>query len=191
MIAFESDLYKTDDESHDVCPTCGARVRTTTPPGRPAYRKTCPHCSWSVDLDTAPDSGRLVTDGGTTATEPADGGPQSAQDILDELYHDDSVAAVADAIAGGDERPSPTDCLRTLALAEDQLCLVFDHDCGVEYVWLADGWQHFDARLHRTEDGATIDVQLRPTDLEHRLDALVDVALVGSTPVSRPDGGAE
>jgi len=124
-------------------------------------------------------------------SQTGDAGPQSAREILDELHSDDSVARVAAQIETGDGDASGDDILRTLALAEDRLCLIFEHDCGHEYVWLTDGWQGFDARLRRDRDGAIITTTLSVGDLEHRLAKLADVALVGSTPVTRPDGGVE
>ena len=184
MTLFESLRNKDDGASQDACPTCSAPVHTkaTTNTGGHRYRLECSACSWTLPLErplAAPqDDAALVTDGGMTTT-PTDGGaPQSAQEILDTLYHDDSVAAIADQIQTHDADPSPTDALRTLALSQDRLCLVFEHDCGTEYVKLADGWQHLEAVLRRDRDGQTITSTLEVSDLEHRMNKLEDVGLV-------------
>lgn len=186
MIQLDRPAYNSDGGSHDVCPTCGAPVRTTTPADADAtYRLSCTHCSWRVDLEPSP-ARRVVTDGGTRATTSRDE-PKSARDVLDELHYDDSAARVAEQIETGDcPELTPTDILRTLALAEDRLCMIFEHDTGTEYVWLADGWRRLDARLLRDRDGGTIDVTMGPDDLTKRLDRLEDVELVGSTTVPRP-----
>ena len=192
MTLFESPRNKDDGVSQDACPTCSAPVDTkaTTDASGHRYRLECESCSWALPIERplpAPmDDAVLVTDGGMTTEEVADGGPKSAQEILDELYHDDSVAAIADQVRTGTADPSPRDALRTLALAEDRLCLVFEHDCGLEYVFLADGWEHFEARLRRDRDGETIDTTLRQSDLQHRLDKLADVEMVGAADVARP-----
>lgn len=195
MIRLDSSVYNSDDESHDACPTCGGRVETKakTDASGHTYRLTCRSCAWGVPLSEPPtattDDAVLVTDGGMRAAGTNDGGPQTAQDILDDLYRIDCVARVADYIQTGNAFPSPVDVRRTLAYADDRLCLIFEHDCGLEYVWLADGWQHFDARMRRDRDGATIDATLSLDDLEHRLSKLAGVELVGATDVPRPNGG--
>ena len=197
MTTFETRRNKDDGVSHDACPTCSALVHTkaTTDASGHNYRLECPNCSWTLPLErpltATQDDAVLMTDGGVTADASTDGGPQSAQEILDELYHDDSVAAIADHVRTGTADPTPRDALRTLALAEDRLCLIFEHDCGTEYVWLADGWQSFEARLKRDRDGETIDTTLRQSDLAHRLDTLAAVELVGATDVTRPQSGGD
>ena len=192
MHDLDSTPYNSDDEPQDACPTCSAPVETkaTTDASSHRYRLECPNCGWTLPIErpltVSKDDAVLVPDGGTTTKATTDGGPQSAQEILDELYHDDSVAAIADQVRTGAADPSPRDAIRTLALAEDRLCLVFKHDCGLEYVFLADGWENFEARLRRNRDGETIDTTLRQSDLEHRLDKLADVELVGAADVARP-----
>ena len=191
MRDLDSRPYNSDDGSHDTCPTCGARVdqKARTDATGHEYRLECTSCPWTLPIERPHelrDDARLIADGGTTTGTPTDGGPQSAQEILDEYYHEDSVARIADQVRTGTANPTSRDALRTLALADDRLCLVFEHDCGLEYVFLADGWEHFEARLRRDRDGETIDTTLRQSDLEHRLDKLADVELVGAADVARP-----
>ncbi len=196
MTQLDSTLYKTDGESRDVCPTCGghAETKAQTDATGHSYTLECRTCSWSVPLTRPPepthDDAVLMTDGGTTTADTTECGPQSAQDILDELHTDDSVARVAKAIATGD-RCSADDVLRTLALAEDRLCLTVEFRTGVEYVWLADGWDRLVAKKARPNGDVLGPIELTADDLEYRLEKPIDIELVGSTPVTRPDGGAE
>lgn len=126
----------------------------------------------------------------TDRQAPNDGGPQSAREILDELHSDESVARVAEHIQTGDANPSGMDVLRTLALAEDRLCLTVGHDSGTEYLWLADGWTRFVAMKARPNGDVLGPIPLTTDELEYRLKKPIDVALVGSTDVARPDGGS-
>ena len=197
MRDLDSRPYNSDDEPHDACPTCSAPVQTkaTTDAGGHHYRLECESCSWTLPIErpltATQDDAVLVTDGGVTADASSDGGPQSAQEILDELHHDESVARVAKYIKTGNGRPNPMDVLRTLALAEDRLCITVEHRTGTEYIWLADGWRHFVARHDRDRDEQTVEgIPIGLDDLEKRLERPIDVEIVGSTDVARQIGRA-
>lgn len=123
-------------------------------------------------------------------TTPADG-PQSARDILDELHSHDAVARLAAQIKTGDAGLSGMDVIKSLAFADDRLCLTIEHDAGTEYVWLTDGWQRVVAQLYRERDTTAVDpIVLEPADLERRLSNPIGVELAGETKVPRPEADA-
>lgn len=195
MTVYKPTPNKYDGESQDTCPTCGGRAETkaTTDASGHTYRLTCRSCPWSVPLSEPPtattDDAVLVTDGGTRAAGTNDGGPQTAQDILDELHSDESVARVAEHIQTGDADPTPTDVLRTFALAEDRLCLTVAFRTGTEYIWLADGWTSFVALKARPNGDVLGPITLTTDELAYRLSKPIGVELVGETDVARPNGG--
>ncbi len=198
MTVFKPTANKDDGETHDTCPTCNGRVHTkaTCDATGHDYRLECESCPWTVPLERPPtpttrDDAVILADGGTTVDTTTDGGPQSAQEILDELYHVDSVARVADQIKTGDANPTGADIRKTLRLAGDRLCLTVDFRTGMEYIWLADGWAGLIAKKVRPNGDVLGPIVLSADDLERRLAKPIDVELADATPVDRPDNGGE
>lgn len=197
MTPYTTTANKDDDESHDTCPTCGGHVETKAKCDESGhtYDLTCTVCPWSVPLSQPPTTRRdgavVMTDGGTTAETTEDGGPQTAREILDDLHSDDSVARVAAQIKTGDGNAMPDDVLRTLGLAEDRLCLTVEFRTGIEYIWLADGWRHLVAQKVRPNGDVLDPIPLSMDDLENRVEKPLDVELVGSTPIPRPETEAD
>ena len=187
MTLFEAGLNKDDDESHDVCPTCEAPVRTTTPiePTDTTYRSTCTQCPWSVDLTEAPTAeqtakNQLRADGGTNV--------RSGRELLDQFDSDPHAAKLSDYLAGKPVAIELKDILRPFDLAGGELCLMVDHDNLTEFIWPTDGCIEFVALSLRPDGTACGPIEFSPSDVASRIGNPIDIRLTENVPVEPPSG---
>ena len=176
MNQFNSDHYKSDG-STDNCPTCGAQARTraTSTAGQSTYAHACVDCPWSVPL-SRPAQQTILTDGGQSQS-------QSAQDLLDQLHHDEHVQAFMAFLGGRETDIEAYDIIRTLALSDGDLCLIIEHKGKTEYLKLLKDEIGFMSKTIHHEENKEWNVRFHRRDLENRLSKPMDIELTANTPI--------
>lgn len=180
MTIYNSDVNKNTDALHDTCPTCEARVRTTTPIDPAAtYRLQCEECNWSIDLESAPArTETIVADGGIDA--------RSGRDLLDQM-RSDHAAKLSDYLDGRDVVLELQDILRPFDLAGDDLCIEVEHDNVTEYIWRdQDGFVALSVRPGGDILGP---VDIDRSDLQHRISKPIEIRLTDNVLLDKPTVG--